>query len=83
MCVCVYVHVEPLVLSALRDPHMIANGEALLIEHSDRFLSRRRFGGDAARVVAWLAALQAFIDARSIPIPKSYTLNLNPKIPKA
>ena len=60
---CVYVHVEPLILSALRDPSLIADGQALLIEHSDRFLSRRRFGGDAARIVSWVAALQAFAAA--------------------
>ena len=60
---CVYVHVEPLLLSALRDPSLIADGQALLIEHSDRFLSRRRFGGDAARIVSWVAAMQAFVAA--------------------
>ena len=61
--ICVYVHVEPLLLSAMRDPSQIADSEALLIEHSDRFLSRRRFGGDAARIVGWLAALDAYKSA--------------------
>ena len=67
--VCVYVHLEPLILSALRNPALIADGQALLIEHSDRFLSRRRFGGDAARIVAWLAALKAYVRAGSqVPV---------------
>jgi len=63
---CVYVHVDPLILSALRDPSQIAEGQALLIEHSDRYLSRRRFGGDASRIVPWLAALQAYVNAGSL-----------------
>ena len=37
-----YVHVAPYVLSALRNDVYIAQPEALLVEHSDRFLSHRR-----------------------------------------